>query len=162
MAGPATVTVYLKYPSGINLRMHDFHNESELMMGGMSRDVRVARFNGRSFVLNGTAAPFGQARRDANGEFVRMVAGYAITEGVPKDMWDQWLEQNKDHNLVRNKLIYAHEKTGEGDAWAKDHKTTLSGLEPLVQTLADGAGRITQHDPRAPRSPVRDERPQEA
>lgn len=39
--------------------------------------------------------------------FRRRVFGYALTEGVDKNFWDTWLEQNKDAAYVVGKLVFA-------------------------------------------------------
>ena len=145
-----TVTVASKYPGGLQLRLHEMVETSEQVMGGGSRKVRVAQPASDVVLINGTAAPFGQARRDADGAFVQMAGGYALTFNVPKDFWDKWLAQNRELDLVRNNMIFAHEKPHEAEAWAKDHASIKTGLEPLTPTVADGSGKIVQTDPRAP------------
>lgn len=149
MAG--TVSVFVKHPAGLRLRLHEKQTTQEVGPGGMARSVDVMVPVGDGVVLHGTAAPFGQARKDAAGNFVPMVAGYAVTHGVSKDFWDKWLAQNGNHDMVRNHLIYAHEKPGEGEAWARDHAAVRTGLEPLTPNITDGGGRLVQSDPRAPR-----------
>ena len=38
-----------------------------------------------------------------------IVDGFAITEGVPADVWDAWQTANIDTDIVQNALIYAIE-----------------------------------------------------
>lgn len=152
---PGTVTVLCKLPMGLHLRLHAWEETNELVMGGGSRKGKVARPTGHEVILNGTSARHGQARLDAKGEFVLMVDGYAATPNVDKDFWDKWLDQNKEHDMVRNNLILAHEKPGEANIMAKDGATLRSGLEPLTPTLTDAAGRVIQSDPRASKSITR-------
>jgi hypothetical protein len=60
-----------------------------------------------------------------------MPASFVITEGVPKDHWELWLKQNKDHPYVLNGLIYAHESTSMLRGHAKEFEAQKCGLEPL-------------------------------
>jgi hypothetical protein len=145
------VTIYLKYPSGLTLRLHQKQVVNETAPGGVVLKSQIAVPHGDHVVLNGTAAPFGQARKDKDGNFVQVIGGYAVTSNVPKDFWDRWIAENKDLDLVRNGLIYAHEKPAEGEAWSKDHASTRTGLEPLTPTVSDAGGRVMQTDSRAPR-----------
>lgn len=155
----ATVTVFLKHPAGLRLRLHEKQTVNEVAPGGTSRQTEISVPAGDAVVLNGTAAPFGQARRDKDGNFVVVVGGYAVTQGVPKEFWDRWIAQNATLDMVRNGLIYAHEKPVEGEAWARDHAATRTGLEPLTPTVTDGGGRVVQNDPRAPRGVALADRP---
>jgi hypothetical protein len=154
---PTAVVVACKLPAGLLLRLHEVRKEAELVMGGGTREVLIARAVGEPVRINGTAAPFGHQRRDSAGEFVSMSGGYALTFGVDKDFWDKWLAQNAELDAVRNKLLFAHEKPVEVQAIAKDRVSLKTGLEPLTPTLADGGGRVYQTDPRAPRSIVKSE-----
>lgn len=40
-----------------------------------------------------------------------MVNGATMTR-LPRDLWDKWLEQNKDSDIVRRGLIYALDGDG--------------------------------------------------
>jgi hypothetical protein len=48
--------------------------------------------------------------------------------------------------------LFARGKALDAQAQARDHAGARSGMEPLTPTLVDGAGRVTQSDPRAPKS----------
>lgn len=131
----AKVTVALKHPSGIYLQLCKMEEKEVLTAGDSFKTVKEAvRLEGR-IRLNGTAIPFG-----VQPEY-RIVAGYALTEGVDKDFFDEWMKQNADSALVKNELIFAYEKADSTTGKAKEHASSLSGLEPLMQT----------GDPRAPR-----------
>jgi hypothetical protein len=151
-----SVTVYLKHPAGITAQLHRETVVDVPIRGGGIDKVREFRREGGTFTFNGSASHFGVQRKDAAGEFVMVIGGYAVTRNVPKDFWDKWIAQNSALDIVVNKLIYAHEKDVEGAAWAKDHASLKHGMEPLVPTLTDGGGKVIQTDPRAPRSPARD------
>jgi len=111
---------------------------TEPIMGGGRRDIMVAE-RGESVLCNGIATP-----RSMDGEVQtrhRIVMGYAVTEGVSKDLWDAWLAVNRKSPVVLNHCIFASEKSGYGDGEAKEHRNAVTGLEPFKQ----------EGDPRRPR-----------
>lgn len=58
--------------------------------------------------------------------------GHGITDDVPKALWDAWLIENKNHDLVTKGFIFAHEQRKEVKAQAKekiDNKTKAEALE---------------------------------
>jgi hypothetical protein len=68
---------------------------------------------------------------DANHPRYPVIGGYALTPGVPRAFWEQWLEQNKDADYVKNKLIWAHHERKSVESWARDHKDVKCALEPI-------------------------------
>lgn len=129
------VTVALKHPAGIYLQLYEMVEKDQLTAGGTFRSVKESVPVGERIRLNGTAHPFG-----AIPDY-RIVAGYALTEGVDKEFFDKWMEQNKLSSLVKNELIFAYESAADTAAQASDGANVRSGLEPLAQS----------GDPRAPR-----------
>lgn len=132
MAGE-TVTVACKIPNGLHLRVFKMVDAQEPVSGG-TRTVKRAQQDGDTVFVRGPAVPFGQALQNA-------IAGYALTSGIQAEFWAKWLEQNKDHDAVRNGLIFASTKGDEVRGWAKEGERVRSGLEPLQQ----------KDDPRSPR-----------
>ena len=59
------------------------------------------------------------------------VAGYGITEHVPKEFFGKWLADHKDLPAVRNGLIFAHAQKRSAEAKAAEQTGLKSGLEPL-------------------------------
>ena len=57
--------------------------------------------------------------------------GFAITEGCPKDIWEGWLEQNKDSLLIKNGVLFAYKDRNSVMTEVKKRAEVLSGLEPL-------------------------------
>ena len=94
-------------------------------MGGGMREVKVAEELPESFTVLGVAHPQNAGPRGL------MVGGFVLTSGVPKDLWDLWLNQNKDSDIVKNGLIFAHVKDIDTQANAKDHGAIRSGVERL-------------------------------
>ena len=97
-AAGGKVVVACKTPAGIVIRPFRWSHESELVMGGGSREIRVARPTGRPVVINGNARRIGADLR------CRIVAGYALTEGIDAEIWQQWRETHEESDLVRNDL----------------------------------------------------------
>ena len=120
-----TVTVASKLPYTMILRLHQFDEVQEPVMGGGWRTVKQARPMGKAVVLNGNAHPVNQAPSQ------QVVGGYALTFGVPADFFDEWVRQNADHDAVLNNLIFAHEKHGHAEGQAKEQKGIRSGFEAI-------------------------------
>ena len=90
-------------------------------MGGGTRMVKRAVFDRRVTIK-------GNARRSDDP---RMSFGYALTHNVDADFWAEWLAQNKDSDMVRNHMIFAHVKTDEAKAMAKGGEILRSGFEEI-------------------------------
>lgn len=141
----AKVTVACKLPAGIEMRLFDMVKVRQPLMGGGFREVDEARVRASagSVFIRGNAVPHNRTPR------YRIVApggalftdGFALTANVSKDFFDEWMSQNKDSDLVRNGLIFAHDKADSAAAMAKERIKERSGLEPMLQ----------EKDPRAPR-----------
>lgn len=131
MAG--TVTVACKLPNGLRLRVFKPTTVSEPVMGGGTKEVTRYDQDGADVVVRGTATPAGVA-------LVNSLSGYALTT-IDADFWAKWKEQNKDHDAVKNGLIFASAKPDEVKGVAKECEKVRSGLEPLSP----------KDDPRTPR-----------
>lgn len=119
-----TVTVALKHPHGLILKIYDLVDVSEPVMGGGYRDFKQARQKGVPVRLNGYSQRGGKVPPAATA------GTFALTHNVPKSFWDQWLAQNQDHDFVEKGLIFAGSPsyvTGQ----MKAHEVLKSGLEPL-------------------------------
>ena len=121
----AKVTVACKLPHGLILRLFEMESANEPVMGGGYREVKRARQTGSTVRVNGNAVPFG-VRPDHP-----IVAGYALTHGVDKDFFDEWMKQNRDSDIVKNHLVFAYERAESARDAAKDHAKQRSGLEPI-------------------------------
>lgn len=121
-----TVTVACKCPNGLILRIFKMDDFAEPVMGGGFRTVPRATQIGQQVVIRGPAIPWGVVPS------FPIVGGYALTEGVPADFWDTWLEQNKDTDMVTNRQIYAEERVTFVKGMAKDQSDIRSGLEPMT------------------------------
>lgn len=131
-----TVTVALNHPAGIIMRVFEMVKDYEPVLGGGQREIQKAEMRGEPIRLNGNAVGKG---------FIpswRVVAGFALTPGVPKEFWDLWCEQNKDLPLLKNHLICAYPSIDGATAMAEERAGLRSGLEPIVP----------DNDPRIPKN----------
>lgn len=60
-----------------------------------------------------------------------VIGGYGLTENVDKEFFDKWLATHKESPMVKNDLIFAHEKTSNVAAQAKDNAENKNGFEPI-------------------------------
>src|SRR5689334_20726717 len=92
------VTVGCKHPNGLKLHLYKMESTHEPVMGGGSREVKVARrtpLNGiEEVILNGFTIPMGAQKAVAGG--------YGLTFKVPADFMEEWMRQNADTPLVKN------------------------------------------------------------
>jgi hypothetical protein len=123
MAG--TVTVACKLPAGLTLRVFDMVDTFEPIVGGGMRTVKVAQERPERAIVKGWSHPQNMAPN------VQLVEGFALTPNVDKDLWEAWKAQNEKSDVVKNGLIFAHEKPANTEAEAKDKKSVRSGLERL-------------------------------
>jgi hypothetical protein len=59
------------------------------------------------------------------------VAGFGITEHVPKAFFEQWLADHQELPAVKNGLIFAHKQKASVEAQAEDRVDLKSGLDPM-------------------------------
>lgn len=142
---PGTVTVACKLPNGLILRGFRMIESSQQVMGGGTRMVKEAIDTGMRQVINGIASEHGKPLLDPEGNPINMAQSFALTYNVDADLWDLWLEQNKNSDVVKNGMIFAHAKPIELRAEAKDKRDLRSGLEPMNP----------QGDPRSPQRTTR-------
>lgn len=147
MAG--TVTVACKLPNGVILRGFNFEMRAEQVMGGGTRDVKVAVDGGQRVVINGMATAPNSQRLDMAGAQVSIVSGFALTHGVDADLWENWLSMNKDSDMVRNGLIFAQGKPLDARSQAREHREQKSGMEPMARLDPRPDGSV-ERDPRMP------------
>lgn len=123
--GTDTVTVGCKLPHGLILRAFTTRKGSDYYNGAM-REVDVAEPVGEPFRINGNAFPEGMSPQG-----YKISGGFALTPGVPKELFDTWMKQNKDSDVVKNGLIFAHSQESSAFDMAKDRHEKRSGFERL-------------------------------
>lgn len=123
----ASVSVASKLPMDLTLKLFTFVTKNELVMGGGTREVKVAEATrgAKQFIVQGNS--WAQNK----GAHQQIVGGYAITHGIPAAFWEQWLDQNKDSDIVVNGMLFAHQEAASTTAEAKEKEGEKSGLERL-------------------------------
>jgi hypothetical protein len=123
----ATVTVASKMPFDFVLKLYDFRERNEPVMGGGARTYKIAepRRGAKTFVVQGNSFP------QNKGPHQQLTFGYAITHGIPKAFWDEWVEQHKEADYILNGMLFAHSETASTMAEAREKETEKSGLERL-------------------------------
>jgi hypothetical protein len=122
--GTATVTVACKLPHGLLCRVHKEVEQEETIPGG-TRKIKLWFPTGEEFRLNGNAYP------QNVGPKVPIEHGFALTHGVPKDLWDAWLKQNRMLPAVREGMIFAQGSAAKAVDEAKEKKGIRTGFERL-------------------------------
>jgi hypothetical protein len=125
----ATVTVACKLPMGFWLRIQEVYFRRVAAPGGYMTE-QAARDIGEPILIKGPGhAPNRMPRAPIEG-------GYALTHGVPADIWAKWLDQNRESAMVRNHMVFAH---GDTSGMAREYRDMKSGLEPLHR---DSSGEL--------------------
>lgn len=96
------VTVASKLPNGLWMQLYEYVEEYQNSPTGPVK-VKLSKKSGPPIKLNGCALPF------AAVPAYPVPSGYALTE-VPADFWEKWVEQNKDADYLKNRVVFAHEK----------------------------------------------------
>ena len=126
VTGCDSVVVYCKVPSGLQLRAGEFYERVEGSIDGRPRTVREWRQTREPFTVAGPATPFGAQPKAI------VVGGYALTMGVPRDLWEAWLSENERTTLVTSGMIFARDAVDYAGK-AKEQEAIKTGFEPLNQ-----------------------------
>lgn len=138
------VTVACKLPHGMRLRLFRMVDGVENVAGNTMRTVQRAQQIGPDVVIKGVAVEFGKDKV--------LTAGFALTSGVDKEFFDEWLKQNQHHDAVKNHLIFAASTRDAVEGEAGEHKKQKTGLEPLDMSFTKKGERLVAVDERLPRS----------
>lgn len=60
-----------------------------------------------------------------------VIGGHGITENVDKEFFDKWVGQRKDTPMIKNGLIFAHDRAVNAQAEAKEKAGNKTGFEGL-------------------------------
>ena len=140
-----TVTVASKLPHGLIIRLHRME------------DFPVRKPDG-STVMEKRAVEIDNTRVEIKGansllqEQPKMPMGvpFVLTHGVPKDIWDAWMFEFRDSDMVRNGLIFAASTTARADDQAKEQKGIRTGFEAIDPAHPEKhQPRIKRYDARA-------------
>jgi hypothetical protein len=131
-SGHKTVTVACKLPNGLVLRLFDWKEHDEPILGGGARRVKAAHPRPETVTVNGNAAPMnGQPQSYTIIDAHRRGDGFGLTHNVDAEFFAEWLEQNKDAPYVKEGLIYAYADMGDVASKSRELEKVKSGLEPL-------------------------------
>jgi hypothetical protein len=144
---PGTVTVACKMPNGMILRVFQEVEVEEPAPQGSKRFQRW-RVVGEPVRIMGPKAPHGMMAK------APVESGAALTFGVDADFFNKWLEQNKELDIVRKRLIYGNEKQAMVSGEAKEQANAVTGLEALVpdtdyripRTMNPNVGKLQSDD----------------
>jgi hypothetical protein len=59
------------------------------------------------------------------------IGGYAVTDNVPKEFFEEWMRLNACHPAVVNHLVFAHEEKASVVAMAEERSELKNGLDPI-------------------------------
>lgn len=123
---PGQVTVACKLPHGLILQICKEVETLEAQRDGTNKVVKEWRRLPEKVKINGYLAKYRVDLPPAAQD-----SSYALTHGVDKDFWDQWISQNRELDMVKAKLIFASEKPDVLKTALKDYEGTKCGLEPI-------------------------------
>lgn len=135
-----TVTVGLKSPNGLILRLFQFDEVVENTPSG----PRVFKqsfpiIDAGTVELKGYGGAAFGIKQDH-----RIIGQYALTTGVDAEFMREWMKQNEKHELVKNKLIFIHADEASAADQGRDQREVWDGLNPLRM-------HGTKKDPRVPK-----------
>ena len=120
-----TVTVASKLQLGLQLQLQTPYAVSEEVFGGGVRDKTRYRKTGKVVVINGCAMDRGSPSDK------QLVGGFALTPGVDKAFWDEWVAQHQGFPPLEKGEIFAYERISSVTGEAKDKASMKTGGEPL-------------------------------
>jgi hypothetical protein len=143
-----TVTVYCKvHQSWLDLQKQRQHVVHENGQTGV-REVKMSYREGPVVRIRGLAYPVGQTP-PGFGPRPIIVNGYAVTTGVDKVWWDEWVESVGKHwPPYVSGLLFAESNRADALAITKEHEHLSVPFAPLIPTV-DGE---EPKDARVPRS----------
>lgn len=132
------VVVASRLPWPLRIRTFKFVEVQSINRDGTTQLEKVAEPREEEFIIHGTSLP-----RDGRIPY-RISFGYALTEGVDEESFNQWLKDNATQPFVKNGLVFAMRNLTDAEAVARERKSLHTNLEPFEQ----------EGDRRLPRSPV--------
>lgn len=141
-----TVTVACKIGvASISLQLCQVVEKFEQSLQG-GRMIKEAIRIGDVVIIRGTSYPRGTPPEGFPAAPL-IIDGAAMNPGISAEFWEEWVKQNQQNPLVKNGMIFAHEKPDHVAGMARETKGNLSGMDP-VNPKGDG---------RMPKSPRKNE-----
>jgi hypothetical protein len=131
------VTVACKLPHGLILRLFDMVPIEEQTQGG-TRSTKRAQPLDEVVHIKGYLTD----QKGKTFQHPAMRPEFVTTPNVDKEFFDRWMRENKDSDVVKNKLIFAHATDAAGEA--REHKHSKNGFEPIDTARMDP--RVKQAD----------------
>lgn len=122
-----TVTVACKFPPGLVLQHQKSRKIQVPLMGGGYTEVVEFHRVGQQVHVRGPGIAHGVKGYRAP----ELEGGYALTHKVDGAFFDEWLKQNADTDLVRNKIVFAASESDDVEAEARDNESRVTGFEPV-------------------------------
>lgn len=142
---PGTVTVALKWPTDIILRVFDMKDVQDPLPGGGTKTVQKAHPRQKTVTIKGY-----NERYRIDLPPAAKSGHYALTHNVDADFFAEWLKQNQDNDLVLNHLIFAHEKQENVRSMVRENEKRKSGVEPIdPQNLKAHNTKVQTYDKNA-------------
>ena len=142
--GTETVTIACNLPQGVVLQLYDVEETEAFLPNGRvikenvcTLNTEAGQWHVRGVVNRSALAAVGAGDilpddyRVVRGE--RPDTGYALTPGVPRNFWEEWLRRNEDSPLVRGKHIFAEGSEQRAVGHARELKELRSGFQGLDQ-----------------------------
>jgi hypothetical protein len=63
-----------------------------------------------------------------------VIGGYGITEGVPRDLWEEWVKRHAALDIVRKEFVFALADTASTRDKAKERAELKTGFEEIDPT----------------------------
>lgn len=109
----------------------------------------------------GDSQPTRYTLRGANA--ARIIGGYGITDGIPRDFMEEWLKRNEKHPAVLAGAIFMHKDVASAEARAREGapiRTGLESLDPIEQAKRRGIemdpAAVQAYEAAKRENPVRD------
>jgi hypothetical protein len=121
-----TVWVGCKLPKGLTLELFTEETVDRPTFGGGIKPTKVFMRTGQTIRLKGYAVPHGMVPN------YPIIGDFGLTE-VPRKFWDKFCEQNREFDMLKKGLIFAHGEESSTRAYAREHENLKCGLEPMMQ-----------------------------
>lgn len=125
----STVVFACKHPPGLILKIYKSDKYTIPVMGGGMMESSRSAAVGDPVRIHGPAVPFGRTPA------CEIIGGYALTPDVPANFAREWMKQNAESDLVKNKIVSCHPTIERAKSWSKEMKGIKSGLQPLDPTF---------------------------
>lgn len=134
---PDTVYVGCKLPNGLILQNFRTEEYQEQVMGGGTRTARRAVRLEETYKLSGNAIDIAKM---ALGEVPNLIiAGSAITSGIPRDFWLEWERTNRHSHLIKGGLVWSENTEAGARKHAIEVAKLRTGLEPIDPNAPNAA-----------------------